>query len=144
MERNKPYGNCIEQVKQEAVCMRQYLRAPNGVVDHNQPLQQQGLHRKSRSGLTMAQRAYNFHKCIIRYLCGWVQISDDIRDAGLVELIWQRYDVNKLVQGRFRQPILKGLACYSFNCRIDFDSSLFRRYLSSYNSQLVHVTRRGS
>lgn len=91
----------------------------------------------------MAQRGYNFHKCIIRYLCGWVQISDDVRDAGLVELTWQRYDVNKLVQGCLREPILKGLACHSFNSPIDFHSPLFRRYLSSYNSQLVHVTRRG-
>lgn len=90
-----PDGSCVEQVEYDGICLGQDGgTAPQKMIDHDQPSQQEALKRKGGFALAVSQSTDSLEDNILVNLSRRIQISDERSKAGLVQMGTKSHQIN--------------------------------------------------
>lgn len=102
MRQLRPNRRRIQQIKQDCIRLRQHRRRLKRMIHHNQPPQQQALHRQRRLQPADAHRRNGAQRMLARHFGHRVQIAQDRAETSLVQQAWSRDEAEQFIE-RIRQ-----------------------------------------
>ena len=91
----------------------------------------------------MTKTANNLHDYGLWYFARWIQVFDQVGQAALIYLVWERDDIDKPVQGRGLQSILICFGTDIIHRGGDLDRSLLHRSFGGCQSNRELLQRAG-